>query len=74
MHCAICRHGTLEEGSTTVVLERGEVTLIFKEVPAQICENCGEEFVLAEVNESLLRRAETALGRGTTLEMLRFAA
>ena len=74
MHCAICRHGSLEEGSTTVVLERGEVTLIFKEVPAQICENCGEEFVLAEVNDSLLRRAEKALGRGTTLEMLRFAA
>jgi len=74
MGCAICRHGTLEQGSTTIVLERGEMTLIFKKVPAQVCENCGEEFVSAEVNESLLRRAEAALRRGTTLEMLRFAA
>ncbi len=74
MECVICRHGILEDGSATVVLERGEATLIFKDVPARVCDNCGEEFVSAEVNESLLRRAEEALKRGTTLEMLRFAA
>ncbi len=74
MECAICRHGTLEKGSTTVLLERGEATVIFKGVPARVCDNCGEEFVSAEVNESLLRRAEEALSRGATLEMLRFAA
>ena len=74
MECAICRHGALEGGSVTVVLERGEATVIFKGVPARVCDNCGEEFVSAEVNESLLRRAEEALERGATLEMLRFAA
>ncbi len=74
MNCAICRHGALESGSATVVLERGDVTVIFKSVPARVCDNCGEEFVSAEVNESLLRRAEEALNRGATLEMLRFAA
>ena len=74
MNCTICHHGTLQDGSATVVLERGEAILIFKEVPARICDTCGEEFVSAKVNESLLRRAEEALSRGTTLEMLRFAA
>ncbi len=74
MECAICRHGALEDGSVTIVLERGEATVIFKGVPARVCDNCGEEFVSAEVNESLLRRAEDALTRGATLEMLRFAA
>lgn len=74
MDCAICRHGTLEDGSVTVVLERGEATLIFKDIPAKVCDNCGEEIVSAATNESFLRRAEEALKRGTTLEMLRFAA
>ena len=74
MSCAICRHGALEPGVATIVLERGEMTLIFKEVPAQVCDTCGEEFVSAEVNAALLERAEAALSRGTTLEMLRFAA
>ncbi len=58
MECAICRHGTLEDGRVTVVLERGEATLIFKGVPARVCDNCGEELVSAKVNETLLRRAE----------------
>ncbi len=74
MSCAICRHGTLESGSATVLLERGEATVIFKDVPARVCDNCGEEYVAAEVNEMLLRRAEEALTRGATLELLRFAA
>ncbi len=74
MDCAICRHGSLEEGAVTVVLERGDSTVIFKEVPARVCDNCGEELVSAEVNESLLRRAEEALNRGATLELLRYAA
>ena len=74
MNYAICRHGALESGSATVLLERGEATVIFKDVPARVCDNCGEEFVSAEVNESLLRRAEDALARGATLEMLRFVA
>ncbi len=74
MNCAICRHGALESGSATVLLERGEATVIFKDVPARVCNTCGEEFVSAEGNESLLRRAEEALTRGATLEMLRFAA
>ncbi len=74
MSCAICRRGNLESGSTTVVLERGDATVIFKDVPARVCDTCGEEYVSAEVNESLLRRAEEAMTRGATLEMLRFAA
>ncbi len=74
MGCAVCRQGTLEDGTATVVLERGEATLIFKGVPAQVCDNCGEEFLAARINESLLRRADEAMRRGTTLEMLRFAA
>ncbi len=63
-----------EGGSATVVLERGEATVIFKDAPARVCDNCGEEHVAAEVNEMLLRRAEEALNRGATLEMLRFPA
>ena len=38
MKCAICRHGITAEGDTTVVLERGQTTVVFKKVPAQICQ------------------------------------
>lgn len=74
MTCAICRHGTLEDGSATVTLERGDSTLIFKHVPARICDNCGEEYLSAETNEALLHRAEEELKKGVTLELVEFAA
>lgn len=47
MKCAICRNGYTIEGNITVVLERDQTTLVFKKVPAKICENCGGEYLSA---------------------------
>lgn len=74
MKCTICKHGTLEEGFVTVTLERDSTLLIFKNVPARVCETCGEELITAEVNKTLLRRAEEEFHRGVQLELLEYAA
>ena len=74
MKCAICRNGKTENGFATVVLEKNNTTLVFKNVPAQICLNCGEEYISSETNKALLSHARTELNRGITLEMLSFAA
>jgi YgiT-type zinc finger domain-containing protein len=74
MKCAICRNGTTEEGYTTVVLEREQMTLVFKSIPAQICNNCGEEYISKAVNQTVLSRANEELNKGVMLEMLQFAA
>ena len=74
MKCAICLKGTTKAGQTTIVLERGQTTIVFKNVPAQICEECGEEYISSEINKALLRRAEEEWNRGVVLEMLNFAA
>lgn len=74
MKCAICRNGKTEKGFTTVVLEKDETTLVFKHVPSDICENCGEEYISSEVHKALLKHAREELKRGITLEMVNFAA
>jgi YgiT-type zinc finger domain-containing protein len=74
MKCAICRHGETTDGFITVVLEREATTLVFKNVPANVCENCGEEYLSAETNRVLLQKAQEAVDRGVDLELLRFAA
>ncbi|MGH7938508.1 MAG: type II toxin-antitoxin system MqsA family antitoxin, partial [Bryobacteraceae bacterium] len=43
MKCTICKKGETAPGTATVTLERGGLTLVVKDVPAQICDNCGEE-------------------------------
>ena len=74
MKCVICQKGETKQGHTTVVLERDQTTLVFREVPVDICENCGEEYVSAETNRRLIQMANEALKRGVTLEMVKFAA
>lgn len=74
MKCAICKNGVTENGFTTVTLDRSNTILVFKKVPAQICNNCGEEYISAETNKILLRRAREELDKGVTLELLSFAA
>jgi len=56
------------------ILERDHSTFVFKNVPAQICENCGEEYLSESINQKLLKTAEDAVNRGVDLELLRFAA
>ena len=74
MKCAICRNGETQEGRVTIVLEKEQTTLVFKKVPALICENCGEEYLSSEINNDLLKKAKDAVERGVDFEMLRFAA
>ena len=45
MKCIICKHGETKTGTATVTLTRDQLTLVVKGVPAQVCDNCGEEYV-----------------------------
>ncbi len=74
MKCVICRHGETTPGTVTVSLQRGEATVIFKEVPADVCENCGEYYVPDDVADRLLARAEEAVAHGAEIEVLHYAA
>lgn len=74
MRCAICRNGTTQDGYTTIILEKEDTILIVKHVPAQICDNCGEEYISSDVNKALLRHAREEYERGIALELLNYAA
>jgi YgiT-type zinc finger domain-containing protein len=61
MKCAICVGGETAKGFSTVLLEKDEKILVFKRVPSDICENCGEEYISSEINRALLRQAKKGL-------------
>ena len=68
MKCAICRNGYTEKGYATVVLEKHNTILVFKNVTAKICANCGEEYIPSDENKKLLDHARQEQKRGVTLE------
>lgn len=74
MTCLICKQGEARPGHTTVTMQRGDCTVIFKRVPADVCENCGEYYVSEDVTQELLRRAEVAAQNGAEIEILSYAA
>jgi YgiT-type zinc finger domain-containing protein len=74
MMCAICRQGETRPGTTTVTLERGELTFVAKDVPAMVCGNCGEEYLDAATTEQVLRMADEAAASGVQVDIRAFRA
>ena len=74
MKCVICKLGETNEGLTTVTLERGHTTVIIKEVPAAICEDCGEYYLSGDVTQKVQNLAEQAFQHGVEIEVVRYAA
>ena len=61
MRCDICKQGETQPGHTTVTLERDRAVLVFRNVPAEVCANCGEAYVSEDVTAQLLEEAEEAV-------------
>ena len=74
MKCVICKNGDTNPGLVNVTLQRNETTIIFKSVPADVCENCGEYYLDEEVTAQLLKKAEDAIKKGAEVEILKYKA
>ena len=69
MECTICKNGNTQEGKTTVTLDRNESVIVFRNVPAQICENCGEYFLNEKTSVQLYKQADDAVKNGAVFEV-----
>ena len=74
MICLTCKVGMPEPGLTTVTLERGETLVVFKNVPAQICPNCGEKYFDSAITGRLLKQSQDAVDKGAEVEIVRLQA
>ncbi|MBI2908231.1 MAG: type II toxin-antitoxin system MqsA family antitoxin [Chloroflexi bacterium] len=74
MKCVVCKQVETQPGKATVTLERNGVTLVVKGVPAQVCPNCGEEYVDEETAVRLLGAAEEAARAGVLVDIREYVA
>ena len=72
--CPMCSAGTLQEGTTTLTMERGEATIVFKDVPAEVCDVCGEAFIDEDVSEDVYEQAEAAIEAGAQFDVRYYKA
>jgi YgiT-type zinc finger domain-containing protein len=72
MTCVVCKKGATRPGHTTVTLEKNGGALVVRHVPAEICENCGEAYVTAEVTRNLITSANQTLSTGVEVDIREF--
>lgn len=74
MKCVICKNGETKPGPATMAFTRDGTTVVVKDVPADICDNCGEEYLDEAVTDRLLAIAEEAVRAGVEVDVRRFVA
>jgi len=50
--CSLCG-GVLRKGKTELVIRVGEEIVVIKDVPAYVCENCGEPYFTPETSRKI---------------------
>ena len=70
MICILCKQGKTYPGRTRVTLERHDLHLVVKNVPALICPTCGEAYTDEETASQLLALAEDMQNAGLEADVL----
>jgi YgiT-type zinc finger domain-containing protein len=74
MRCGICKNGETAPSKVTVTLDRGGSTIVFRNVPADVCQTCGEQYIDEKTTGELLKQATQAAKSGVQVEVRAFAA
>ena len=72
MDCVICKMGKTKKGKTSFTIEKNGAFLIYKDVEAEICDNCGEAYFSIATSKKIERLSEEAVSKGTELEVVKF--
>ncbi len=71
MECALCKVGTAEKGTVTVTLERNGAIVLIKNVPAEVCTNCGHYYLSDETARAVMQTGNDAVANGAELEVVK---
>ena len=72
MRCQICKNGETQKDTTTVTFENDTATLVFKSVPAEVCNNCGEVYIDEKTTSHLLELAEKETRDGVQVDIRKY--
>ncbi|WP_269454755.1 MULTISPECIES: type II toxin-antitoxin system MqsA family antitoxin [Methylomonas] len=70
--CVICKLGMMIDDFASITLEFGETILVFKNVPAKVCNNCGEEYFEDNILASLFEQANSPINQLSQIQLRHF--
>jgi YgiT-type zinc finger domain-containing protein len=70
--CTTCKNGTMRTGHTTVTFDKDNVVIVFRNVPAQVCDTCGDYIIEGSIAKSLLKTAKDERVKGHEISILNY--
>lgn len=61
MTCIVCKHNRFNKGTTILPIERGKAIVLITDIPARVCENCGEAYLDEEIAQAVQNLANETL-------------
>ncbi len=74
MICLMCKTGETKPGMVTHSFQKGATIVIVKDIPAQVCGQCGEPYFDGDVAKVIENLVNDAVRKGAEVEILRYAA
>jgi YgiT-type zinc finger domain-containing protein len=72
--CLLCRNGRLLPGTADKTMPHAGATIVVRDVPAEVCDNCREPYFDEAVTRRLLRLAREAAAAGVVVDVRRYVA
>ena len=70
MNCTLCHNGVTIAGFVKVTLEKINTIVLVKNVPADVCTNCGHYYLSEEMAKEVLKKGNDASNNGAELEIV----
>jgi YgiT-type zinc finger domain-containing protein len=74
MNCTTCTQGALRPGMGTFEVDHEGTKLTVKDVPALVCDRCGDEYFEGTIAAELIREAEQAARNGISSNVRQYVA
>ena len=71
-YCTTCKNGMMKPGFTSVTFDKDNVVIVFRNVPAQVCEVCGDYIIEGSIAKSLLKTAKEEREKGHEISILNY--
>ena len=65
----MCKNGETKQGKSVITLTREKLVFVFKNVPAQICHDCSEEYIDEDTTNLLLQTANESFNKGVVFDL-----
>ncbi len=71
MKCVICKIGTTHKDKSSFTVEKDGAFLVFSNVDADVCDNCGEAYFNEAIATKLQAKAEEEFRKGKEIKLVK---